>query len=182
MRSVPTCTAAISGRRGADLEVGLAAREVGDVGGRLGEEPHRDVRRGGGDGLGQYRREGGDERVVAAQGETALEGVEVERGDRGQQRGGAGDQVPGFFPQRERVRGGGHRAPGTYEDVVTGGPADAREGAAHGRRGQVQPVGGRRDAVLLQQRVERDQQIQIHMHQGNGRPYKSALEIMCPDS
>jgi hypothetical protein len=42
----------------------------------------------------------------------------------------------------------------------------------------MQPVGRRGDAVLLQQRVQRDQQIQVHMHQGNWWAYKSALAIM----
>jgi hypothetical protein len=42
----------------------------------------------------------------------------------------------------------------------------------------VQAVGRGGDAVLFQQGVEGDEQVQIHMHQGNSWAYKSALAII----
>jgi hypothetical protein len=42
----------------------------------------------------------------------------------------------------------------------------------------VHAVGRRGDAVLFEQGVEGDQQVQIHMHQSNFSPYISALEII----
>jgi len=71
------------------------------------------------------------------------------------------DQAVHVSLDGQRVRGGGHGAPGTDQDLVAGGVADPAQGTAHGRGRQVQPVRGPGHAALFQQRVQSGEQVQV---------------------
>ena len=165
-------------RVGPDLQIHPAVAQVVGVGDGFGQEPQPDPRRLVGHRAEQARAERQREHVVALQGERAVEAGQVELAAGRENRFGLADQVAHLLPYGQRIRRRGHRASGADQDVVAGEPADATQRTAHRGRGQAQPLGGTRDAALLQQGVERSEQVEIQLHEGKSYPNKSALDLI----
>ena len=102
-----------------------------------------------------------DKPLAGAQGEGALQLLQVDRFDRAQHHGGVLHQLAHLLTQRQRTRCG-HQAPArAYQQRVTRRLAQARQRPAHGRRAEPQTPGGACHAAFGEQHVQRDQQVQI---------------------
>ncbi len=107
------------------------------------------------------RAEGRGDHVLAEDREGALHRPEVGVPAGPEQRTGPLHHRAHLGAHGERVRCRHHATAGPDEDRITEGLADPAEGAAHRRLGQVQPAGGALHALLLQQNVQREQQVQV---------------------
>lgn len=80
---------------------------------------------------------------------------------RAEQRSQTAHHRSGFLAQSQGARGGDHGLPGSYQERVLEGTAQAAEGAAHGSGRGVQASGGAGDALLGQQGVQGDREVGV---------------------
>ena len=73
------------------------------------------------------------------------------------------------FGQFQRVGRGLHLAPDLHQQFVLEVGAQSAQHAAGGRLGHVQALGGTGDVLLLEQHIERDQQVQVQMIETHGQ-------------
>ena len=76
---------------------------------------------------------------------------------------------PHRLDQRFGQRGQRHAAAAGNEQLVVERMAQTRQHAAHRRLTEVDPAAGVGDALLCEQCVERDEQVQIEIVEGHGR-------------
>ena len=112
---------------------------------------------------------------MTADGEGAIQTREVEVLRPGEHGLGASDEVAHLVAQFEGARRGDHRAAVADEDRVAGGLSQPAEDAAHRRRGQVQRGRGILHAAVLQQGIQPDQQVEVHLIQSN--PVADQIEL-----
>jgi hypothetical protein len=63
---------------------------------------------------------------------------------------------------------GGEDAAGLYQQRIAGREAKSRQRPAHGRRTQAEPAGRSGHAALGEQRVQCDEEVEIHALHGPG--------------
>lgn len=104
---------------------------------------------------------------MPAECERALERCQIEFTARCQHPLDLVQQLVHLFPDGDRIRRRGHRAAGAHEDLIPGRAPDPAQTPAHRGGGDVQARRRPGHTALLQQRVERGEQVQIQLHVSN---------------
>lgn len=131
-------------QRGAGFEVDLTPAQVKGVRAGFGLQTQLHAGRLTVDARDEGRTAGGGQGIVPAQGEHPLQSRQVEFLLRGKKLMGLLHEGVDLGADGQCTVGGDHGAAGADQDLVTGGLADAAEGAAHGRWGDVESGGGSR--------------------------------------
>jgi hypothetical protein len=158
------------GRRArAELEIDATACRLDVLPASFSQESELNVRRPIQDGQRELRGDRGDQRIVALDREHPDERGEVERSSRLEQEARSLDQRADLAADRERVWCRNHGATRAHEDVIPHRLPDARQRTAHGGRGQVQPLSRAGDAVVFEERLEREEEIHLRVVQADVR-------------
>ena len=114
---------------------------------------------------------------MPAEREGALERRKVDFAARRQYTLDLLQQLVHLFPDCDRVRRRGHRAPCAYQDLISRRAPDPAETPAHRGGGDVQAVGRCRHAAFLKERIECGEQVQIQLHGSHASRALHALAV-----
>ena len=146
----------------AELDVQRALPQRGAALQRLGQEDHVHVRCLSADPLGQGAGELRQEQVGGLHGEGALQVDGLEPGARPQHVVAAPQQRAHLVAEFDGPGCGDEALPRPDQERIADGATEPGQGAAGGRGGGAEPLGGARHAVLLEQSVQDAQQVEIH--------------------
>lgn len=152
---------------GVRLQIDLAMPQLGGVDARFRDEAQSHARRLSAYGREQRGATHGDQGIVPAECESAFQGCRIEFTARCEHAPDLVQQLVHLLPDGDRVGRRGHGAAGAHQDLVAGRAPDPAQAPAHRGGGDVQSCGRSGHAALLQQRVERGEQIQIQLHGSN---------------